>query len=90
MVSIGTSSNDPALRTDVWRQADGNGTHALLLPPMLNALLNDRDEKVREEAAETLEIYRHQPGVRAALNQAARNDSNEGVRRRARYSLEAR
>lgn len=90
MVRIGSTSDDPALRANVWRQADGNGTHPFLLRPLINSLLSDQDPQVRAEAAETLEIYRDQAGVKAALDQASRMDQDEGVRKHARHSLQAR
>ena len=87
MVRIGETSEDEAVRADVWRQADGKDRNSLLVRPMLSALANDPSERVRSEAAETLQNYTGEPGVVPALRHAAKNDSSEEVRQEAQSSL---
>ena len=57
-VRIGTTSPDPQVRADIWRQAHADHTHPLLLQPLLQALATDPHQSVREEAAETLDMRR--------------------------------
>ena len=86
-VRIGTTADDPEVRADIWRQAHGNATHPLLVQPLLQSLANDLDPRVRAEAAETLDLYLDQAGVREALQAAANHDEHRGVRQQARSSL---
>ncbi|MCC6782220.1 MAG: HEAT repeat domain-containing protein [Planctomycetes bacterium] len=90
MARIGLTADDPNHRADVWRQADAQARSERLVPALLQALTSDTDDRVREEAAETLENYRELPQVRAALESAAANDPAEKVRNFARRSLERR
>jgi hypothetical protein len=90
MVQVGLSSQDPLVRADVWRQADGHSTHPALAPALLQALRVDGEPRVREEAAETLEKYLDVPGVREALQAAVAGDSDEGVKRQATRTLAPR
>lgn len=90
MVQVGLSSQDAAVRADVWRQADGRSKHPSLPPALLQALQSDGEARVREEAAETLAGYLESPGVRAALTAAMSADADEKVRRQASRSLEPR
>lgn len=87
MIAIGETSADPDVRADVWRQADARSTNTLLVAPLMRALQSDADDRVRSEAAETLENYLTEPGVRDALIYAAENDSSSGVRKEARGAL---
>ncbi len=87
MIRIGTSATDAAHRADVWRQADGRSKHPALAHALVLALQTDPEAKVREEAAETLEIYRDVPGVVEALRIARDGDAAAGVRRQASNSL---
>ncbi|HEX6813500.1 MAG TPA: HEAT repeat domain-containing protein [Planctomycetota bacterium] len=73
-------------RADVWRQMHGAG-NARLAPHLVQSLLHDADADVREEAAESLDEYLDQPGVRQALQLASQNDADEKVRRQAARSL---
>ncbi len=59
----------------------------MLLQPLLQAVASDPHPSAREEAAETLDLYLDQPGVREALQFAASYDENPGVRRQATVSL---
>lgn len=87
MSRIGLTSTDASVRADVWRQADANAKSPLLVPSLLKALSSDGDEKVREEAAETLENYKDDLTVKRALEVAKQSDADEGVRRQAGRSL---
>ena len=86
-VRIGTTAEDPQVRADIWRQAHANHTHPLLLQPLLQALTTDPDRSVREEAAETLDLYLDQPGVPETLQTASQYDADPGVRMQAATSL---
>ena len=86
-VRIGTTAEDPQIRADIWRQAHANHTHPLLLQPLLQALTTDPDRSVREEAAETLDLYLDQPGVPETLQTASQYDADPGVRMQAATSL---
>ena len=86
-VRIGTTSPNPQMRADIWRQAHAGRTHPLLLQPLLHAMANDTERTAREEAAETLDLYLDQPGVREALQAASQYDADPGVRRQALASL---
>lgn len=86
-VRIGTTSTDPMLRADIWRQAHSNHTHPLLLEPLMTALAEDSERSAREEAAETLDLYLDQPGVVDALRAASETDPDPGVRGQAMASL---
>ena len=90
MIRIGRTSQDSAVRADVWRQADAHSKSPALVPALLRALTNDSVANVREEAAETLENYTSDPAVVQALEQAKQSDQDEGVRRFAGRSLERR
>lgn len=88
MTHLGLTSADAKVRADVWRQADGGSrVHPVMCNALLHALAADGDAKVRDEAAETLENYLGQPGVREALDVASRSDLDEKVRRRAVETL---
>lgn len=88
MTHLGLTSADAKVRADVWRQADGGSrVHPVMCNALLQALASDGDAKVRDEAAETLENYLGQPGVRTSLEQASRHDADEKVRRRAVETL---
>lgn len=88
MTHLGLTSADAKVRADVWRQADGGSrVHPVMCNALLQALAFDVDAKVRDEAAETLENYLGQPGVRQALDLASRSDADEKVRRRAVETL---
>jgi hypothetical protein len=86
-VRIGTSSTNPQMRADIWRQAHAGRTHPLLLQPLLYAMANDLERTAREETAETLDLYLDQPGVREALQIASQYDADPGVRRQALTAL---
>jgi hypothetical protein len=55
--------------------------------PLLLAIANYPDRIVREEAAETLDLYLDQAGAREALEFAAEYDADSGVRQQAQTSL---
>lgn len=88
MTHLGLTSTEAKVRADVWRQADGGSrVHPVMCNALLQALAADSDADVRDEAAETLENYLGQPGVREALERASRSDADEKVRRRAVETL---
>lgn len=86
MIDVYHGSTDVVTRADVLRQLDGV-TDPALLPVLLDALANDPEADVREEAAETLGEYMPDPGVESALRHAAANDADAGVRKEANGSL---
>ena len=86
-VRIGATSSNPQLRADIWRQAHAGVAYPLLLQPLLYAMANDPERSAREEAAETLDLYLDQPGVREALQATSQYDADPGVRRQAMMSL---
>lgn len=88
MIALGENSADEDIRADVWRQADARSKNTLLVAPLLRALQSDPSDSVRSEAAETLENYISEPGVRDALTYAAENDPSGGVRKEARGALD--
>ncbi len=87
VVRIGLTSTEPNVRADVWRNAHAAHTHPLLLQPLLHALSSDPIGSVRAEAAETLNLYLDQPGIRAALESAAAYDIDAEVRQQAEAAL---
>lgn len=87
MIRIGQSSQDPSIRADVWRQAHGRDRNELLVLPMMDAMRNDLNSRVRAEATETLADYKDRTDVLAALQFSAANDPDERVRREALESL---
>lgn len=84
---------------DRWRARD-NAAHALakfdwkchpeIVPVLVNALLRDCEEEVREEAAESLtKLAPCLPEVHAALERAARCDPDHATRKQAARGLKA-
>lgn len=86
MIVLGQTDEDPKVRANVWRQFDG-ARNGRLANALVHALGSDRDADVRREAAEALDNLRDDPSVRAALEQAAQQDSDERVRWEALRSL---
>ncbi|MEM8714040.1 MAG: HEAT repeat domain-containing protein [Planctomycetota bacterium] len=87
MVAVAQMTSDPEVRADIWRQADAEDRSLQLVQPLLHSLAHDPNASVRSEAAETLENYLDQPGVRAALEYALEHDPDQGVRKEARGAL---
>ncbi len=81
------SSPDARVRADICRHLK-RAVPLALAAPLLSALARDADDKVREEAAETLGPLHADPSVRAALEHAARNDPSDKVRLQAARSLQ--
>ncbi len=80
-------SDDTRLRTDIIRQL------SRVVEPELEAwfietLQNDTHTKTREEAAENLAHFANSATARDALEQAAENDKDRGVRSECRDSLD--
>ena len=74
------------MRADIFRQLHGV-TEPVLKEPLLQALARDPAPKVREEAAETLDLYHDDPNVMAWLRHTARQDPDVEVRAQAAVSL---
>ena len=87
MLAVG-NSEDPDIREDVWRGADGNHTSPLLVSPLLHALTSEPVPGVREEVADALSHYLDHPGVREALRRASELDLDGDVRIEAIKSLQ--
>ena len=85
-VQLVQASTDAKVRADVWRHMT-RVADPRLIDPLLNSLSNDKDPKVREEAAETLRTFYQNSSVKAALQAAAKNDANAKVRKEALDSL---
>jgi hypothetical protein len=88
LVRIGTSHQDAHIRADVWRFFDGRSQIPALVPSLLQALVNDSSEEVRDEASETLGNYLKDPTVLFALRHAAQHDTSMRVRRKAIRTLQ--
>lgn len=80
------TSPDAGLRAEICRHLKKAG--AWVKDPMLRRLGLDVDERVREEAGETLGPLRDDPEVRAALERSAQSDPARRVREQCRESLE--
>jgi TolB-like protein/HEAT repeat protein len=74
------------LRGQVWEYMKGAGD-PYLVQPLLQTLAYDSNEYVRHEAANTLEDYIEESGVRDALEFAAANDESKRVRDQALFSV---
>ena len=59
----------------------------VLIEPLVEALLTDEDEDVREEAADSLAFYLNDPRAMMALENAAANDVSMKVQRHARVAI---
>lgn len=79
-------SKEPAMRSMILRGLQG-AENARVVAPVLSILGADPDERARQEAAGVLGEYVDQPGVKAALEQAAATDASERVRTRADSAL---
>lgn len=88
IVRVAQTSDDPEVRANIWRCADADRAHRLLRQPLLDAVLRDADERVREEAAETLENYVDDPAVVTVLERIVQSDASPAVRDEARRALE--
>lgn len=83
LVRIGLTNPDPKLRADIWRCFDGATHLPQIVPHLIQALANDGDARVRNEAAETLGDYATIASVRQALEHAYRHDPDKTVREKA-------
>ena len=80
---------DASIRADVCRHLNGVDV-AESREAMIRRLREDKDRKVREEAAETLATWKDDARVRAELEVAARGDEDEDVRDQAEKSLKGK
>lgn len=87
MLGLYASSTDPNIRADVFRQLDGVSDPALR-DPLLLALAEDDNARVREEAADALSAFRDDPDVAEWLQHVAQNDPNPRVQHEAQSALE--
>jgi HEAT repeat protein len=87
MLQLFGSTQDPAIRADIFRNLSGVKDPAMK-PALIDGMLKDTDPKVREEAAETLAPFWADPYVQASLKTAAHHDASEKVRAQAREVLE--
>lgn len=86
IVQTALTHEDADFRADIWRNAHGRSTHPDLGRAAVQAL-GDREASVREKAAEVLDAYLDQPGVRATLQSLLSNDPDRSVRAAAAEAL---
>jgi HEAT repeat protein len=83
---LGLLSEDPEIRAGVWRTIS-DVRDPNLIGPLSHALRNDTYFGARVAAAIALNKFSDDAQVRENLQYAARNDPNQYVRERARWSL---
>jgi HEAT repeat protein len=84
---IATSSKDAEIRSSAWMRLYSSRTaNPAFAGALLDDVANHPSPTVRRAAARTLELYRDDPDVQAALEQAQSDPSAE-VRRAARLAL---
>ena len=86
MVVMAMNSDNPDIRTAVWRHLRGVN-RSEIVSPLLKHLADDPSEDVRISAAVRLGEYLDQAGVRDALETAATDDAVPNVRRAARVAI---
>jgi len=86
MVQLYREEPNARIRADIFRQLNGV-TEAELLVPLIDAVADEIEPDVREEAAETLANFLPDPIVKEWLEYLRDNDSSEAVRRQAQASL---
>lgn len=79
---LGSRSDDSDVRRAVWRAMTGVAD-TVLVDPLLHALRTDPDTEVRAAAAEALAHHLHEPGVRAALDDAVERNPDDAAGRAA-------
>ena len=89
VVALLDTCEDARIRADICRHLKGVDV-SYSKEAMIRRLRDDKDAKVREEAAETLVTWKEDPRVRAELEAAARGDGEEKVREQATESLKGR
>ncbi len=87
MVEMARTSNSPRIRSEVWSYLNGT-SDPYLVQPLLDALANDSDERVRDAAAKGLTEFLAESGVHEALEQARVNDASPLVRKTVNEALE--
>lgn len=83
MWQLTRETHDRRVWSDVWRFLRSIDYDSSLVPPLLDALADDPDPRVRMKAAELLHKFRDQTEVREALAEAQANDTSRDVRRQA-------
>lgn len=86
---LATESNDPIVRSTIWQSMIGVGDPNLV-DPLLHALANDVDARVRTRAAAALAVHKDAPGVREALDNAMEQDPEWRVRTAAHLAMATR
>lgn len=86
MVLAYYSTDNENSRADIFRQLDGVTTPELKVP-LLEAVSQSANSRVRAEAADTLANYLPDPDVKGWLEHLAANDPTPRVRREAQRSL---
>jgi len=87
MVELYKEEPSSRIRADIFRQLNGVTAPELLLP-LVDAVADETEPAVREEAAETLAHYLPNPQVTEWLEYLREHDPDEDVREQARESLE--
>jgi cell division protein FtsB len=88
MLDLLESGIETAHRADILRHLKG-AVPLIQSQRVITLLRSDEQRVVREEAAETLGPLKDDAQVRAALEEAARSDASEEVRRQAKAALES-
>lgn len=89
MLTLLETSTDAKIRADICRHVK-RYVPLEMSAPLMRVMSRDGDERVRQEAAETLGPLKADPSIAAALEHAAKNDPSERVRRQAESSLRSR
>jgi len=87
MLDLLESGIETPNRADILRHLKG-AIPLVQSPRVITVLRSDAERVVREEAAESLGPLKDDAQVRAALEEAARSDASEEVRREAKAALE--
>jgi len=86
-IALAKSSRDPRVRRGIWRNM-GNTGDPMVVGPLLLALRDDRDERVRESVVYALGLrFIEEPGVREAVEGARDGDPSPLVRKKAEQVL---
>ncbi len=88
-IQLASTTQDPAVRAQVWYTLRGSGDPELVRP-LVTALHTDADDDTRVQALATLSAdFAAEPRAQAALETAARGDSDPLVRALAQRALGA-
>jgi len=84
-MALAAETQDPELQVSIWRMLRGTSDERLI-QPLSDAMLYHTDERVRLEAATTLEEYADNSVARAMLEVAGLSDTAASVRTYARWA----